>query len=523
MRRSTLFLVVLLLTAGGTGAGRTQSARGLGSEAPPPLAQAETSPSRLDWTPGPGAGGEPVQLTVAGPQGFYFEKRVPAGLPAAFDLAEVQDRNPPDGAYTYELRQTGANGRKQSGQFSIRDGRIFVPAAGKGPAAPKPSRPAGPSPLQQKAIQGNSCIGDGCGTGDEGNPLRLKDSFVRLDFTDDFDGFSVDHDWAIQANDAIGGGEYLAILDVGNSTVPVKVVAGAPSDSLVVSASGKVGIGTSTPAVSLDAKANAASAAVVRLQNQSSSGYSAVEYLDQSGNVDLFFGIDNANSNTRLNSVNNNPITILTNSTERIRITSGGDIGIGTSSPTDKLDVRLNAAGKAGITVINTHASGFSGIEGFDENGTSSFFLGTDNSNNNTRFNSQNSFPIVFLLNGTERLRFPTTGNVITAANGAFLSNGGTWTNASSRALKQDIHDLDARAAFAALKSLNPVEFAYKSDPNEQHVGFIAEDVPDLVAEQDRKGLSPMDVVAVLTKVVQEQQKTIEALTAEVRALKSQP
>jgi hypothetical protein len=41
-------------------------------------------------------------------------------------------------------------------------------------------------------------------------------------------------------------------------------------------------------------------------------------------------------------------------------------------------------------------------------------------------------------------------------------------------------------------------------------VGFIAEDVPDLVATKDRKGLSPMDIVAVLTKVVQEQQKTAE-------------
>ncbi|MCK7574508.1 MAG: hypothetical protein MZV65_00275 [Chromatiales bacterium] len=41
-------------------------------------------------------------------------------------------------------------------------------------------------------------------------------------------------------------------------------------------------------------------------------------------------------------------------------------------------------------------------------------------------------------------------------------------------------------------------------------MGFIAEDVPDLVATKDRKGLSPMDIVAVMTKVVQEQQGMIE-------------
>jgi hypothetical protein len=56
---------------------------------------------------------------------------------------------------------------------------------------------------------------------------------------------------------------------------------------------------------------------------------------------------------------------------------------------------------------------------------------------------------------------------------------------------------------------LNPVTFNYKSDLAWQHVGFVAEDVPQLVAAPDRKGLAPMDIVAVLTKVVQEQKQTI--------------
>jgi hypothetical protein len=46
--------------------------------------------------------------------------------------------------------------------------------------------------------------------------------------------------------------------------------------------------------------------------------------------------------------------------------------------------------------------------------------------------------------------------------------------------------------------------------PEEQYVGFIAEDVPELVAMKDRKGLTPMDIVAVLTKVLQDQQKIVQ-------------
>ena len=92
---------------------------------------------------------------------------------------------------------------------------------------------------------------------------------------------------------------------------------------------------------------------------------------------------------------------------------------------------------------------------------------------------------------------------------GAYVSTGGVWTNASSREYKKDIKELSTQKAMDALTKLNPVEFAYKADSEERHVGFIAEDAPEIVASKDRKGMSPMDVVAILTKVVQEQQKLI--------------
>ncbi|MCG6881145.1 MAG: tail fiber domain-containing protein [Deltaproteobacteria bacterium] len=102
---------------------------------------------------------------------------------------------------------------------------------------------------------------------------------------------------------------------------------------------------------------------------------------------------------------------------------------------------------------------------------------------------------------------------------GAYVSTGGVWINASSRAYKQDIKSLTREDAAKTLTALEPVQFSYKADPEEQHIGFIAEDVPDLVASKDRKGMSAMDVVAVLTKVVQDQQKTIEELSKKVAAL----
>ena len=111
------------------------------------------------------------------------------------------------------------------------------------------------------------------------------------------------------------------------------------------------------------------------------------------------------------------------------------------------------------------------------------------------------------------------TAMFLQLANGAYCTTGGVWTNASSRAYKQDIEDLSGEEARRTLDKLTPVTYAYKAAPEEHHVGFIAEDAPDLVATGDHKGMSAMDIVAVLTKVVQEQKGSLEVKDARIDAL----
>ncbi len=84
-------------------------------------------------------------------------------------------------------------------------------------------------------------------------------------------------------------------------------------------------------------------------------------------------------------------------------------------------------------------------------------------------------------------------------------------TNASSRQLKDNIEALSLDQALDVVRTLEPVTYTYKAEPDEPQVGFIAEDVPELVATQSRKELSPMDIVGVLTKVVQDQQARLDA------------
>lgn len=98
-------------------------------------------------------------------------------------------------------------------------------------------------------------------------------------------------------------------------------------------------------------------------------------------------------------------------------------------------------------------------------------------------------------------------------AGGAYCT-GTKWEDASSIDYKQDVAPLTLDKALETLVDLNPVTFRYKVEEDKKHVGFIAEEVPELVASKDRKGLSPMDIIGVLTKVVQHQQKEIEELKA---------
>ena len=128
-----------------------------------------------------------------------------------------------------------------------------------------------------------------------------------------------------------------------------------------------------------------------------------------------------------------------------------------------------------------------------------------------------------------ERVRVAANGNVgIGTNNPQYLLdvNGQirvqTTVYSSSRKLKDNIVDLKPAEAMTALEELIPVKYNYKNSPDISHIGFIAEDVPNLVAQKKRDSVDPMDIVAVLTKVVQEQNKTIKELSEKLNKLESQ-
>jgi len=133
---------------------------------------------------------------------------------------------------------------------------------------------------------------------------------------------------------------------------------------------GNVGIGTSTPNALLEIKKSQSAGTTIILDNpfttSPNAAFSGV-FLKQNGAYRLFVGSINDNNNTHFGGSGavqfwnfaNAPMLFSTNNTEAMRLTGGGNLGIGTASPGEKL-VTL---GNMTVGNITSHTQLYSGYD----------------------------------------------------------------------------------------------------------------------------------------------------------------
>jgi hypothetical protein len=107
---------------------------------------------------------------------------------------------------------------------------------------------------------------------------------------------------------------------------------------------------------------------------------------------------------------------------------------------------------------------------------------------------------------------------------GYYSASDHQWHNGSSRSLKQDIapNEVDV---MGILDDVEIVQYRFRTETAENpdapyHVGFIAEDTPEMLSGKDRNSMSTGDCIGLLLAVVKEQQKEIEKLKTEMSELK---
>lgn len=554
------------------------------------LARLSASGSLVVWTTS--ISHETIALTVIGPDGTVFRKEFASGSAPSFRLQDLGAKVS-DGSYRYEMRfvpvisaevkhqlaaaraadddAAGARIQRdagiaeemvQSGTLSVINGAFVGSEAtepSSGPRSPQPAASAGrtsassissphtPAPLDvvtadDAIIQGSLCVGLDCVNNESFgfDTIRLKENNTRIKFEDTSTstGFPT-HDWQLTANDsASGGAEKFSIEDITAATVPFTVTGSAPTNSIFVDSTGRLGLRTATPV--LDIHVSTSNTPALRLEQNNSGGFTAQTW-DVAGNEANFF-VRDVTGGSRL------PFRIRPGApTSSIDISASGNVGIGTASPSQKVDIQGTVAGNLALRVNQKNASsaGFTDYFVFNDTGLFNGFqiggstvTGTQfglaqanlakfvSTGTNFAIGTTSSSPLILGTNNVERVRIDTAGNVgigttapgsqLVIANGATTSsiNAGSaqFTVASSRTFKENITSVDVPDILTKIEGVPVVTYDFRNNGPKDRLGLIAEDFHKVLGRGDDKHIDGQDVQMALWMAVQK-------LTAENKAL----
>ncbi len=191
----------------------------------------------------------------------------------------------------------------------------------------------------------------------------------------------------------------------------------ASAARLAINASGNVGIGTTVPTI------NGGGLEIAR------NGQSAVRVTDTSGSK-AEFGVDTTGGFIQTMDSGDNFRVYTGNETEAMRITSAGNVGIGSAAPDKKLTVDIGSTTSSGINVRGSSSPTiFVTSTGTPVTAT----LGADDSAG--YLSTATNHPLVLRTNNTEYMRITTAGNVGigTAAPGALLQVAAASNTAAVR------------------------------------------------------------------------------------------
>ncbi|MCU0653090.1 MAG: tail fiber domain-containing protein [Candidatus Pacebacteria bacterium] len=262
----------------------------------------------------------------------------------------------------------------------------------------------------------------------------------------------------------------LHVVGADTSTSTVAQIGGSSGTGLVVLNNGYVGIGSTTPAMALDVAGS--------IKSSANSLFNGTHIGVHNG----FNGLYTPSSDMGFTHWTGSAFR-----TDMVIKGDSGNVGIGTTGPSFKLDVigtmRVSATSTfAGNVGIGTTAPAYA----LDVKGAGTGVIARFTSDNNTSCGID--------------------------------PNGGTITCSSDSRLKKNIESLSY--GLNEVMALRPVAFNWNSqvDGADKNMGFVAQEVegvlPRLVTvdPDGYKSLSLVGMVPVLAKAIQDQQKEIEAL-----------
>ncbi|MFA6536154.1 MAG: tail fiber domain-containing protein, partial [Candidatus Paceibacterota bacterium] len=231
----------------------------------------------------------------------------------------------------------------------------------------------------------------------------------------------------------------LSVAALSSNTSPIFTLststASATSTALIVTSAGKLGLGTTSPYAVLSV---AGDASVTRLDITNASATSTI-----AGGLSVGGGALNYDYSSGVTSVDNLNLGTIGFDTDAGQVT-WVDLPVtnATASTTESYTAAID--GNAVLTIYG-EADGAGGV-------------------NTLRVGIGTSSP---------------SGNYgpLTMASGAYVSQGGVWTDASSRTLKENFTALDSQSVLQKIQTLDVTRWNYKSESaGTTHIGPVAED-----------------------------------------------
>jgi len=519
-------------------------------------------------------------LIVSGPNGTTVTREF-RGSGAMFRVADLAPRMVADGTYVYELRalpkisdevkQQLAAARAadddaavakikveagigepvvQSGAFSIRNGSFVTdsaepPFAGKTPkAAANAVKP--PSNVtandvvtaDDEIIQGSLCVGLDCVNNESFgfDTIRLKENNTRIKFDDTSTsaGFP-NNDWQLTANDsASGGANKFSIEDITGSKVPFTITAGAPTNSMFVASSGKLGLGNSSPG--LNVHITATDTPAIRQEQTNGGGFTAQTW-DIGANEANWF-VRDLTGGSRL------PFRIRPGApTSSIDISASGKVGVGTASPSAMVHV-LTSNSADGIWIDGTTSPALRMLTSSSakaslglatttgswsaDAGANDIVLRTESTSNKILFNANAGASAATMVVSNTGVGIGTASPsaqlaIVNGVSSSTINAGSaTFTTASSRTFKDNIEPVQAANILEKIQAIPVVTYDFKNGGPKNVMGLIAEDFHQIFERGDDKHINGQEVEMALWMAVQKLTAQNKELTDRLATLEKE-